>query len=71
MSEFFATDPVRDFENREAQYLDACDQIDYEARFCPPSDERVRDSIRPPIKAGDMIKCPKCGMWHYLNDPCD
>jgi len=49
-----------------SQYLDACGQIEREARFCPPNDKRAKV-----IKAGDMIKCPKCGMWHYRNDPCD
>jgi hypothetical protein len=19
---------------------------------------------------GDMIRCPRCGTWHYRNDPC-
>ena len=35
----FHSDPVRDFEIREANLADAQDRIDAEARFCGPPDE--------------------------------
>ena len=56
---YFNTDRVRDFENSEARLLDRVDRIEREARFAPVN-----------IVAGDMIRCPKCGTWHYRNDPC-
>lgn len=67
---YFHTDPVRDFEYRETQLAEFEKREEFRNRFGEPVTDETPEPLAGEPIAGDIIRCPKCGTWHYRNDPC-